>query len=491
MTEAGTAEEAGSVPPDGAGAYAGDDTAEPNPLADRRFLIFAAGNGANNIGEALYATALPLLAYHLTGSLAVMAWLAAVVPLSDLFAPAFGAWADRRGVAGLVAQGLLVQAAAALAMNLLLVGGHSEPWLLFVCALVVETGGMAYRTGWMTGVPAQFPASPVRARGTLNSLFLATTLAGPLLMAALLPWVGYQGVLWLNLPTFLAPLAVWAAGIRPPSARRGAAPAFGPAVEPERKPGRTGLRRTGLRRMRPRRAARTTAPAEAAPPSRIRDGWYAITQDKRISVMLVAEMVLGAVCGTGLTSLIVYDLRHGWALTGQQAGLAIAGMNVASLIGNLLVSQRKRLRPWTPMTLGVTARSVALILMTVPVWPVFMIAVVLGALGQGAVMATVVMARVRYLPPGVFGRASGLIWLLTGGAALLSPVFVPVLDNVAGTPSPSWCSGSPPRRCCCTCDSPAPCGGRSRCRKNRLGGRTNHDRATRQRAAAARGRAAG
>ncbi|WP_458085998.1 MFS transporter [Streptomyces malaysiensis] len=450
MTDAGTAEEAGSVTPDGAGAHAADESVEPNPLADRRFLVFAAGNAANNVGEALYATALPLLAYQLTDSLVVMAWLAAAVPVSDLFAPALGAWADRRGVRGLIVQGLLAQAGAALAMNLLLLGGHSAPWLLFLCAVVLETGGLAYRTGWMTGVPAQFPDCPVRARGTLNSLFLATTLAGPLLVAALLPWVGYQGLLWLNLPTFFAPLVVWAVGVRParsaPASPHKTAPASPhktapasldkTAPAPSHEGGRTdgGPRRTAPRWVK-RRAAGAQARAGAeAPPSRIRDGWDAIRQDKRISVMLVADMVLSAVCGTGLTSLIVYHLRHGWALSGQQAGLAIAGMNVASLVGNLLVSQRRRLRPWTPMTLGVAARSVALILMIVPVWPVFMFAVVLGALGQGAVMATVVMARVRYLPPGVLGRASGLIWLLTGGAALLSPVFVSALDDVVGTP---------------------------------------------------------
>lgn len=442
MTDAGTAEEAGSVTPDGAGAHAADESVEPNPLADRRFLVFAAGNAANNVGEALYATALPLLAYQLTDSLVVMAWLAAAVPVSDLFAPALGAWADRRGVRGLIVQGLLAQAGAALAMNLLLLGGHSAPWLLFLCAVVLETGGLAYRTGWMTGVPAQFPDCPVRARGTLNSLFLATTLAGPLLVAALLPWVGYQGLLWLNLPTFFAPLVVWAVGVRParsaPASPHKTAPASldKTAPAPSHEGGRTdsGPRRTAPRWVK-RRAAGAQARAGAeAPPSRIRDGWDAIRQDKRISVMLVADMVLSAVCGTGLTSLIVYHLRHGWALSGQQAGLAIAGMNVASLVGNLLVSQRRRLRPWTPMTLGVAARSVALILMIVPVWPVFMFAVVLGALGQGAVMATVVMARVRYLPPGVLGRASGLIWLLTGGAALLSPVFVSALDDVVGTP---------------------------------------------------------
>lgn len=400
----------GTTGPPAGGADPGPaaEVTEPDPLKDRRFLVFATGNAFNNVGEALYATTLPLLVYHLTGSLAVMAWLAAVVPAASLLAPVFGAWADRRGVTGLVFCGLLAQAAAALAMNLLLLGGHSAPWLLFVCALVVETGAIVYRTGWMTGVPAQFPASPVRARGTLNSLFLAATLAGPLLVAVLLPAVGYEGLLWCNLPTFFAPLAVWVIGCRPPSGPAGAPPARGGTP-------------FSLRRW------------TKAATSPIREGWHAIAEDRRVTVLLVVEMVLDAVCGVGLTVLIVYHLRHGWTLSGQQASFAIAAMNVASLVGNVLVSQRRRLRPWTPLTLGVAARSVALVLMTVPVWPVFVAAVVLGALGQGAVMATVVMARVRYLPPHVLGRASGLIWLLTGAAALLSPILVPVLDDAAGT----------------------------------------------------------
>ncbi|MEV4443417.1 MFS transporter, partial [Streptomyces sp. NPDC049577] len=196
-------------------APAATERAEPSPFRDPRFRVFAAGNVVNNVGEAVYATVLPLLAYDLTGSLAVMSLLAAAVPVSLLLAPWLGSAADRWGPRVLVVPGLLVQAAAGLAMNLCLVAGRAPVWLFFGCALLVAVGGAAYRTGWMAGTPAMFPRSPVRARGTLNSLFFATTLAGPLLTAGCLPLIGYTGLLWINLATFFAPIVVWALGVHP------------------------------------------------------------------------------------------------------------------------------------------------------------------------------------------------------------------------------------------------------------------------------------
>ncbi|MEU3854345.1 MFS transporter [Streptomyces sp. NPDC029554] len=376
------------------GGDRGDEVVEPSPFAERSFRVFAAGNTVNNLGEALYATALPLLAYRLTGSLAVMTWLAATVPMSMLLAPWFGSVADRRGTARLVLYGLLAQASAATVMNLLLWQGDPEPWVLFVCALVVAAGGVAYRVGWMTDVPVMFPRCPARARGTLNSLFLATTLAGPVLVAATLPLLGYLGVLWLNLPTFFAPLAVWAAGVRPP--RR-------PATDPRRHE-----------------------------PARLRGVWRDTVADRRIAVTLVLQMVLEAVCGTGLTSLVLFELRHSWQLSAQQAGWVVAAMNLSLLTGNLLVSQRERLRPATLLPVAVVVRAVSLALLAVPVWPLFLVALALGAVAQGALLAAVVMLRVRYLPQEVMGRASGLMWLLTGSAALLSPVVIPPLEHAAG-----------------------------------------------------------
>lgn len=381
--------------PTRAGAPAENVVTEPSPLRNTRFRVFAAGNLVNNIGESVYATALPLLAYRLTGALSVMSLLAAAVPIAMLLAPSLGTVADRWGSRVLVVPGLLLQAAAALGMNVLLLAGVDSTAALFCCALLVAVGAAAYRTGWMTGVPGMFPEFPVRARGMLNSGFFATTLIGPLVVTASLTFIGYTGLLWLNLATFFAPILVWALGVHPP------------------------------------RAARQSG---SGTQWKMSEGWRAVTQDRRLSEMLVVQVVLNIACGAGLNSLLVFALGRSWHLSGDAVGLALTVMNACMLVGNLLVAQRTRLRPWTALALGMTARAGSLLLLAVaPSFPVFLIAMAVGALGQGAVLSTVVMMRVKYLPGAVLGRASGLMWLITGAASLLSPVLTPLFDRLAGS----------------------------------------------------------
>ncbi|WP_399926345.1 MFS transporter [Streptomyces kanamyceticus] len=395
MSRAGeSGEETSRVPAD-AGAPAALEDREPSPLKDRRFRVFATGNALNNVGESVYATVLPLMVYDLTGSLASMSLLAAAVPVSLVAAPWLGSAADRWGPRVLVVPGLLVQAAGAVVMNLCMTAGYAPTWLLFGCALLVALGGSAYLTGWVTGVPAMFPRCPVRARGTLNSVFFATTVAGPLLTAALLPWTGYAGLLWLNIITFAAPIAVWAMGVHPP-----------------------------------RRAAKPTGRARAG--RGLREGWRAVSSDQRLLTMTVVHVVLSLVCGAGLQALVVYDLRDSWQLSGSAASAVILGANSCMLLGNLLVAQRAAFRPRLSLTAGTALRALTLFLLMAPLWPVFFGALALGALGQGAVLSTVVMMRVKYLPQEVLGRSSGLLSLLAGGAALLSPVITPALSHALG-----------------------------------------------------------
>jgi MFS family permease len=202
-------------------------------------------------------------------------------------------------------------------------------------------------------------------------------------------------LLWLNLATFFAPIVVWAMGVHP---------------------------------------TRTASGSHGAQRNwKLSEGWKAITEDRRVRDMLVVQVVLDITCGAGLTSLVVFSLGHTWQLSDRSASAALTVMNTCMLAGNLLVAQRKRLRPWIALTLGMVARAASLLLLAVPSWPLFLVAMALGALGQGAVLSTVVMMRVKYLPGRVLGRASGLMWLITGVASLLSPVIAPALTKVGGT----------------------------------------------------------
>lgn len=102
------------------------------------------------------------------------------------------------------------------------------------------------------------------------------------------------------------------------------------------------------------------------------------------------------------------------------------------LLGNLLVAQRATFRPHLSLTLGTSLLALSLFVLTAPFWPLFFGGMVMAAFGQGLVLSTVVMMRVKYLPQEVLGRSSGLLALLSGGAALLSPLLIPVLSNTLG-----------------------------------------------------------
>jgi MFS family permease len=379
-----------------AATVAKTEPVEESPFRDRRFLVFAAGNSINNIGEAIYATALPLLAYHLTGSLTVMSLIAATTPAAMLAAPALGAVVDRWGSRAVVVPGLLLQAGAALVMNLLGLGGHAPLSLLVSCCLLVALGAEAYQVGWMTGVATMFPDRKVRARGTLNSLYYSTTLIGPVIVVAGLALLGYSGLLWINLATFFAPIAVWVAGVRPP------------------------LRAAGPEPVSRRR------------PLALAEGWRALRSDRRVWSMLVVGMLLSATCGTGLRTLTIYQLRSVWQLSDASAASLVTMMNAFMFAGNLLVAQRRTFVPKTALLWSTAARVLAVFLLAAPSWPVFVGALVLGGLATGARVSVNVMAVIKYLPAEVLGRVSGLQGLLLGGAALLSPLLTPPLVAACG-----------------------------------------------------------
>jgi MFS family permease len=375
--------------------------AQPAPAApfrDRRFLIFAAGNVVNNVGDAVFATILPLLAYRLTGSLSVMALLSAAVPVATLLAPPLGTIVDRWGPRAIVVPGLLLEAGAALMMNLLLLAGKPNDTALFVCALLVAIGGYGYRVGWMSAVPSMFPTFHIRARAGLNSLYFTSLLIGPAIVGLGLAALGYPGLLWLDLATFFAPIAVWLMGVHPPKRER----------EPEPKPD-TPARRRGLL-----------------------EGWRAVVSDRRILVMMASQSALLISWGTGLNSLIVYSLRATWGVSASGASGVLTLMNVAMLVGNLLVVRTRMMRPWPVLFGGTVLCAAALFLLAVPNRDVFVAASVLGAAAVGAVMTMVVVMRVSYLPQEVLGRATGVLLLITGTAELLSPAAAPSLVRLFG-----------------------------------------------------------
>ncbi|WP_018587548.1 MFS transporter [Salinispora arenicola] len=370
---------------------------EPSPWRNSRFRAFAAGNAINNIGESVYDVTLPLLAYELTGSLAVMGVLAAMTPATLLLGPLLGGAADRWGSRVLVVPGLLVQLVTALAMNLVALRPQAPLWLLIVLAAILQVAGATYRVGWMTGVPQMFPAAPVRSRGTLSSLFVATTIIGPVIVASTIGLVGYRGLLWINLATFVAPLVVWFLGIHPPPIKHKTADSG---------------RRRGFG---------------------LGEGWVAIRSSPPLVASLLVLFPLEFVMAAATPVLATYHMRDTVHLPAAQVAVVFGAMNVAALLGALSVSERKRFRPGPVLAATTVGLTIGLLCASVTVVWVMVAALLVYKFFDGAAGSTASMLSVHYVPDSVFGRASGLLRLAHGIPSTLGPILLLPLVQVLGT----------------------------------------------------------
>ncbi|MEV6022806.1 MFS transporter [Streptomyces sp. NPDC052036] len=373
------------------------EQSKPSPWRDRRFRIFAAGNVVNNIGEAVYTVGLPLFVYARTGSLTVMSLLAVLTPATLLLAPVLGAIVDRHGARVLVVPGLLVQAAAAIALNLTGLSAHAPVWPLFVFGALVQIGGAAYRMGWMTGVAHMFPDNPVRSRASLGSLYTVTNVVGPLLVSAALLWVGYAGLLWFNVVTFFAPIVVWLTGVHPPRQR--------PAD------GGDGMVRglvDGLRVMR-------------ATPVLLH------------AVLVFVPMLL--VGTTGTMTLSLFRLQHDWDLSPRTVGLVLVAVRIAGVLGTVLVSERKTFPFRAIVLVGTVGMGGALLLMASRSEPVFVAAMVVMFGFQAALGVASDLMVFTFVPADALGRVGGIVDLVLGLPVLAGPLAVPALADALGAPA--------------------------------------------------------
>ncbi len=366
-----------------------------SPWHDRRFRIFAAANTVNNLGEAVYGLTLPLLAYDLTRSLAVMGLLATTIPLTFVLDAPLGLVVDRYGPRALVLPGLCVQAAAALAMGLCVLWHVTGVAVLFLLALLVQFGASAYQTGWKIGVPSMFPDYPMRARGTLNTLYFASVALGPLSVAVALQWTGYLSLLWFNLLTFLAPIVVWIAGVRPPRASSAA------------------------RRQRHRDA--------------LVEGVRAVHEERRLRVLLVVRAVLAVTFGPATLPLVLFALRHDWHRQASATSGVVAVYAVATLLGNICVAQGRRFRPRQALFAAPTLYLFAALALAAPSYALVLVGVALLGGASGVLLSTFVLMPLKYLHPSVLGRGSAFMGLVLGFASLLSSVVAVSLQNGIGT----------------------------------------------------------
>ncbi|GHJ37123.1 MFS transporter [Streptomyces sp. TS71-3] len=372
----------------------------PRPLwRQTRFVAFSSGVFANNLGDGIYAVALPLLSYDLTGSVQIMAMISAATPVALLASgPLLGHLADRYGKRKLVVSGLAIQFAAVLALILVLTSGaRPGAWALVLCELSVQLGGAVYRSGWFASLPVLFPDQSGQAKGVQSASYQVTTVLGPLLAGALVGPLGYLGLLWLNLLTFLVPVAAWFSAVKPPREGGGAEASEGFARS-------------------------------------ILAGWRVLRGSRVVftSMLLVASVELLA--GTGSRNLSLFYLRDQLRLSSGQVGFVLTVVNLCATAGALwatrLTGEKSRVRMGNVALGALLAMACGLCLMAVRVPVVATIAMVglFGAYNVLSVAAEVLLYRT--MPNEYIGRLWGLWRLVCGGAEALGPLVISVCSSL-------------------------------------------------------------
>jgi MFS family permease len=198
-----------------------------NLLRDRDFLLFASGQSASALGDALSKTALPLLVLTLTGSglqMGLIAMLSAL-PMLLLGVPA-GAWADRfdrrRMMLWSDAGRTLLVGAVPLAALL------GVPVLPVLYAVVVPIGVLyaVFEAACLSCVPALVGRDRLGEANSLLSIGNALGyVAGPALAGLLVAWIGGAGALGVDALTFAVSAATLWSIRRPLQSARKRVPA--------------------------------------------------------------------------------------------------------------------------------------------------------------------------------------------------------------------------------------------------------------------------
>lgn len=371
---------------------------ELSPWRDGRFRLFAAGNLTNNLGEGMYTFAMPLLALSYTGSLATMALLVAVTPLVITVAgPLLGHVVDRYGSRVLVVPGLLLQLTASIGLNIVLLSGPAPIWSLYVAEILVQIGAVSYRAGWMAGIPAMFPENPGRARGSLSMLFQISLIAGPALAAILVGPIGFQGLLWLNSLTFVAPLVVWFLGVNPVA---------------------------GQDRYRVVSASLVES---------LREGLRIFSRGGKMGALISLMVPASFVFSTATVTLFVFLASSRLGASVTEIGIALAIANIGGVVGAFITAEIPRWQIRMVAVLALVSATTCLI--------------VIGA-GAGLILATAAltvfqvcdnvisvateMEMFSSVPPELIGRATGTWRLATGLPSVAAPAAIAAANGHLG-----------------------------------------------------------
>jgi MFS family permease len=201
-----------------------DTGASLRPLRHQNFALLWSASLVSNVGSWMQTVAVGALVISKTGSAswAVLVAAGAFLPIG-LLSPVGGALADRVRRKPVIAIGNLVEALTAVALAILVAGGHDSP--LALLGLVTVQGSVSALIGPFSQaiLPDLVPRSEFLAASSLNSAqWNAGRIAGPALAGATVAALGFGAAFLANAISFLAVvIAVLFVRLSPPPGRQG------------------------------------------------------------------------------------------------------------------------------------------------------------------------------------------------------------------------------------------------------------------------------
>jgi MFS family permease len=368
--------------------------------------------GVSNVGDGVYATALPLLAATLTRDPLPVA----VVSFAEwlpwlLFGLLSGAlldrWDRRRVMWTVDAARFVVVGGLAVAV----LAGRASIVLLAVVGFVLGTGQTLVDTGAQSILPALVSRDPqrlARANGRLVGTRVVTQeLAGPPVGGFL-----FAAAAWSPFAVDAVSFAAGSALVASIGGRFGAAAGLGP-----------GRRRTTLR-------------AEIAEGLR----WLGAHRVLRALAAMVAVVNLLAAAGGAVMVLFAQE-RLGLDAVGY--GLLLGGSAVGGVLGSLVASRVDRLVGTAPLAIGtMVASALAFLVFGLSSEP-WLAGVMFGLVGLATVIFNVVLESLRQAltPDHLLGRVISAFRLFSFGAVPLGSLLGGVLARSFGLRAPFVIAG--------------------------------------------------
>ena len=390
------------------------------PLRHRAVALLVAGQAASNIGDGLYAVALPwYVLAHRGGTLMLAGVLAAYGVPRALFIPVGGMLADRIDAWRTMILADLTRATAVGGLAVFAFSGRAELAFLLPIAIVVGTGEGLFMPSSQALVPALVPGEilqPANALVTLGNEMASILgpVAGGVVVAAVGADVGFGVDAGSFLISVASLVAIGAASRQPASGRGEAEP------QPVEAAGAD---------------ADDSAPVEPADPPAPPVSMLSVLRDSSVFRVVLLITVMANLCVGGVLSVALPVLVRGTLHGGSSGyGVIIALFSVGAVGGALVAGSIKT--PRRPgLVLSATAVGAMAALGVLPylgaVWGAGLAFAVTGSLlSFGNLVA--ITAFQRWAPPHLLGRIMGLILVASVGTFPFSVAVGGVLVHAIG-----------------------------------------------------------